>query len=114
MSAQLGAKIATGLAARTARVEQALRSAGVDPAKLLSVKALGQASASEATLEKGHKALISYSTLVAWRCGITGETFTTPRDYYSNTTQRSIDSWCRGVRILDESELHKKLAERYA
>lgn len=114
MSAQLGAKLATGLSARTARAERALNRAGVGADKLSSVRALSQASASEAELEKGHKALISYETLVAWRCGITGASFATPRNYYSNTTQRSIDAWCRGARILEESELHAQLAARYA
>lgn len=107
-------KLATGLSARTARAERALRKAGVGADKLRSVRALDQASASEAQLANGHTALISYETLVAWRDASTGETFATPRNYYSNTTQRSINRWCRNPAIMEESELHAKLASKYS
>lgn len=106
-SGNRGAKLATGIGARTARVERALSRAGVHD-DVHEVTATKQASASIAKV-RGMRILVSYETAVAF-IDAYGQAFTCTRNYWSRTTQASIDAFCsHRVEYDDEAKLHARL-----
>jgi len=98
-------KIATGRDARLDRVRAAIPFADPD-----AIKPGSNASSTVATYGTKAEVLVSYREPVAFRNLITNESYSTPRNYFSRTTDRSIADYTRGAPIIVEpAELQHKL-----
>ncbi len=109
-------KLGTSPRARAGRVEKALRAIGLGHYTPIDARELGQASASEITIGSTI-CLVSYETIVAYRLA-DGSEVASPRNYYSRTTDRTLDSWLRqrdgDVVRMEPAELHAALKRRFA
>ncbi len=122
-------KLATSPSARLERVRRALNAAGLrfnwpnsgpipnhrpDSPTLGAVRGLGQASASEVQIGSV-LCCVSYEEIVAYRLS-DGSEVATPRNYYSRTTDRTLDSWLRRSDVvrMQPADLHAALVRRFA
>lgn len=98
------AKLGTGREARLDRVRSAIPFAEPD-----SIKPGTNASATVATYGEKAEVLVSYREPVAFRNLITGQSYSTPRNFFSRTTDRSIADYTRGAPIICEPKelIHK-------
>jgi hypothetical protein len=104
-SCRLGAKLATGQSARLARVQSAIPFAEPD-----SIRPGNNVSATIAKFGEKAEVLVSYEEPVAFRNLITGQSYSTPRNYFSRTTDRSLADYNRGApTICEPAELLHKL-----
>jgi len=110
-SDSLGAKLGTSYSARSQRAARALHAAGIPDSAIVSIKATSQASASIVTLKAGMEVLVSYDTVVAIKFG-DGRAMSQYRNYYSRTTQRSVDDFVRGQEIVDQDTMNKAIQNR--
>lgn len=107
-SGPLGQRPSTGRDAVRRRAESAL---SFCPARIEAVAKTDQASASIASVA-GIEVLISYNTPVAYRYP-DGSAVATPRNYYSRTTDKSVDAFVGSRRVvrLDPEQFRDALAE---
>lgn len=110
-SGPMGERLATSIHARRQRAERALSYHGIPSAVIRAVRSTRQASAS--IVETDYVlVLVSYQTVVAFRY-LDGSTVSTPRGYYSRTTDRSIADFARGqIRHLPVDEFGERLKAR--
>lgn len=107
-------KLGTSPRARAERAEKALRRIGLGQYTPIDARGLSQASASEITLGSV-VCLVSYEEIVAYRLP-DGSEVATPRNYYSRTTDRTLNAWLRrsdAVR-MQPGDLHAALKNRFA
>ncbi len=107
-------KLGTSPRARAERAEKALREIGLGRFTPIDARGLSQASASEITIGSV-VCLVSYDQIVAYRLADDSEV-ATPRNYYSRTTDRTLDSWLTRSDVvrMEPADLHAALKNRFA
>jgi hypothetical protein len=106
-----GYKLATGQRAREERAGRALSAIG--PFPCFRCESTGQNSSSVAVFPSGLRALVSYTTVVAYKLP-DGSSVAAPYGEYSRTTDRAVAEFARNPIRLHREEFVEALRQRLA